>query len=211
MEDQVDYWKIQILKLFDIVLSNAGGKDWTLANAKLMYESLMIMDQALMGQLRAYAGGSVLLMTEHDGDGDYLGTVSGTEAKFHTEGDDAIRQMNIFHEFGHLIDNNPNFVDLFSNMVNDLSSPSFINGDGEINGAALNTLNVSDPNFGTADALQHPSTSPVEQWADMFGNFVAGNISWTTREGSDMYAFVTSALLPTTLRNDPVIGYGSYR
>jgi hypothetical protein len=59
---------------------------------------------------------------------------------------------------------------------------------------ALTSRRVPDPNHGDAAALQHPSTDRREIWADIFANYVAGNINLDKSQGRDMYNFVTGAL-----------------
>lgn len=207
-------YKALIKTQFGITLSNGDedNKAWDLINARLMYNSLIIIDAALNGQLKSLVGGAIFKIGEYDPYSDpncpkhnctYSGLTSGTTVTVYTMGDDAIRQMNIYHEFGHVLDNSPGMVDAFSGALGKLDEPGFIQGsNGEnprfLDPSALIAGSVSDPYHGTAEALQHPSTDPREQWADIFANYLAGNIdlSKPTGPGTAMYNFVTGALLP---------------
>jgi hypothetical protein len=105
-------------------------------------------------------------------------------------GDAAIRQMNIYHEFGHLIDSLPGVMyDQFTDDLIRQGSPSYIGSNGYLNPDAL---------FDQADAIQASNNGKPEQWADIFANYVAGNIDLTKGAGKDMYRFVINALAPYT-------------
>ena len=179
------------------------GKEWSLINARLAFDSLSNIDSLLNGQLKSTVGGGTWTIIEHTSvDGSqYRATTSGTDVEFETLGSQAIRQMNIYHEFGHVLDNSPGLINVFSDAVENLDNPSFIQGpDGDNPGfldpGALISGRVSDPNHGTAQAIQHASIDRKEKWADIFANYVAGNIDMSkpTGPGMEMYNFVTDAL-----------------
>jgi hypothetical protein len=160
------------------------------------------MDQALDGHLRDFSNGGTVQMGTYvatkencpRGGCTYGGVTNGMDITFSTLGGTAaIRQMNIYHEFGHLLDNSPGNVDVFSKAVGALTNPSFIKN-GYIDSKALISGRVYDPSYGSAEALQHPSTDPIEQWGDIFANYVAGNINLDTTQGIDMNTFITGEL-----------------
>lgn len=110
---------------------------------------------------------------------------------------DAIRQINIYHEVGHLIDNVPGLKDVFTNSVED-ENPSWVSND-YISQGALEEYRISnDPNYNSPgpQAIQAYNPGPAEQWADAFANYVAGNINLASSEGRDMYNFVHDILIP---------------
>ena len=197
----------QMIKiLYGITLSDEGGKAWDNTNAKLVYDSLGNINKALGGQLKSLVGGATFKLSEHTGSGEYYGETSGTSITFYTIGKDAIRQMNIYHEFGHVIDNIPKIKDVFSKTLKNLASPSFVQANGFLDPAALSSADVFDPNYGTAQAIQHPysflddpTIASQEQWADIFANYVVGNIKLRDPggPGQDMYNFVTGMLFIT--------------
>jgi hypothetical protein len=45
-------------------------------------------------------------------------------------------------------------------------------------------------------AIQASKSGDVESWADIFANYVAGNINIAKSQGEAMYDFVTGALAP---------------
>jgi hypothetical protein len=207
--DIIQWWKDMILNHFGVTISDDGGKKWGATNLSLVLRSLAHINSALNGRLKSLAGGATFRLGEYELDPatcpnlncTYGGVTSGTIVTFNTDGDDAIRQMNIYHEFGHVLDNSPGLVNAFSGALDSLPNPSFVQGSngenpGFLDPSALVASSVSDPYHSTADALQHPSTDPVEQWADAFANYVAGNIDLEDPAGQAMYDFVTGALRP---------------
>ena len=157
------------------------------------------MDKVLGGKFRSliYQGNPVFKLAEYSPTADcplcqYSGETSGTTVTFYTLGNDPIRQMNIYHESGHLLDNSPGLVDTFSGALDNIHHPTFIGQNDYLDPKALKGLEVHDPNHGSAQALQHPATDPVEQWADIFANVVAGNINDADYRGRDMLIFFIS-------------------
>jgi hypothetical protein len=154
--------------------------------------------------------GAEFKLWKHDEEGgDYNGethTQEPTGIDFFTRGTDALRQMNIFHEFGHLLDNVPGTWNVFSSAVSKESNTSWILSDKKINPVALKSLTIkNDPNYDSVQARQtYYGFGPAEQWADAFGNYVAGNIdlSKPAGPGIDMYNFVTATLAPYMIERD---------
>jgi hypothetical protein len=185
---------------YNITMSDKGGKAWRLKNLRIVYASLQNIDNALNGTLKSLVGGATFkLMNQNPEDGQYHGVthLDGSGVDFYTLGDDAIRQMNIYHEVGHLIDNVPGMKNVFTDAVKNQKNPSWVR-DGYVNTDALVIGRVPDAYYGTTDATQAYNSGPSEEWADAFANFVAGNIdlSKPTGPGIDMHNFVTAALAP---------------
>lgn len=110
-----------------------------------------------------------------------------------------LRQMNIYHEFGHLIDNVRGLKDVFTNAVKDQGNPSWVSGGFVSSENALVSGRVPDPYYGDTDATQaYSNPGPSEEWADAFANYVAGNIDLSKSAGAAMYDFVTTTLAPNT-------------
>ena len=194
-------WISLIKRQFGITLSDSD-KTWDTRNASLLYSSLLNISAALGGRLRSIVenAGVTFRWTEYVGPKEYYSETSLTEVEFQTIGSAALRQQNIYHEFGHVLDNLPGMVDIFSKALKNTNTddPSWLASDGELDPRALiEGIDVDDPNYaGGADAYQHPSTDPIEQWADIFANYVAGNIDHSSDNplGRDMYNWVTEAL-----------------
>jgi RHS repeat-associated protein len=202
----MDAIKWTILDTFGVTLSDEGDKIWDAANARLVLLSLYNIDNALGGQLKALVGEATFKLGDYvetpencpDGGCTFSGWTSERTVTFYTTGSDAIRQQNIYHEFGHVLDNIPEIKDVFSNALAKLTNPSFITNDDYLNRKALveEYWLTTDPNYDYVKAVQHPSTDPVEQWADIFANYVAGNINLDKSQGQDMYNWITGVLAP---------------
>jgi RHS repeat-associated protein len=199
------YWKALIKDEFGIIMSDEGGKPWDSRNLQLMHTSLSNVDKILNGKLESLVKGATFKLIEQDKSkgGQYHGethTIGPTGIDFYTVGDDAIRQMNIYHEVGHLLDNVPKSKDVFMNAVENENSPSWV-ADGYINKDALISQRINDPNYALGPrAIQAYVPGAAEEWADAFANYVAGNIDLSQAQGpgADMYNFVTDALAPYT-------------
>ncbi|HBA92113.1 MAG TPA: hypothetical protein DCZ08_10335 [Anaerolineaceae bacterium] len=193
-------WKKMIKTNYGINMEK-GDKEWDSPNLRLMYGSLGIVNTSTSGNLRAMAAGSTFKLMEHaSGGGDYYGvthTQRPTGIDFYTKGTQPLRQMNIYHEVGHLLDNVPGTWDVFTNAVKSQNNPSWVGSDQKINPEALLMSRVKDPNYPPVAARQtYSNFGPSEQWADAFANYVAGNINLASVIGTDMFNFVRSALAP---------------
>ena len=185
------YWKVRIKREFGITMSDDGGKSWDLRNLTLVSSSLRNIDASLNGNLKSFVGGATFTLSEHHPDADhpnstYHGWTDGTNVTFFTTGSQVIRQMNIYHEFGHVLNSLPGRDNVFSNHLDRLDSPSFIENNYVNRDALTNSADVF---------VQASSNAVTEQWADVFANYVAGNIDLDTSEGQDMYNFVTKTLI----------------
>lgn len=192
-------WRIK--DKFGIKISDEGDKSWDLHNLHLMESSLKNINTFLNGKLKSLASGWSFRMRNQDPtEGSFHGlthTDGSQIINFFTIGDAAIRQMNIYHEFGHLLDNRPGMEDEFTNAVP--NGATWINGDKINPNALLDPNSVYDPNYGTAQAIQGILTvGPPDQWADAFSNYVAGNIDLSDPNGpgAAMNIFVQGALAP---------------
>ena len=186
---------------------NPTPKSWNYQNLQIIWKSLnQINDVALNGRLKELVGGATFKWGEYngapcsDGTGAYCGYTYGTTISFYNIGQVDIRQQNIFHEFGHLMNNSPGMVDVFSH------DPGINNEDFLDDNGYLDTLALINPGN---DMIQHPATvynvlpgdmvsAQREHWGDMFANYVAGNIDLDSPEGRAMNAFVEGALCPYT-------------
>jgi len=183
-------------------MSNDGGKDWDKANLQLMFNSLTKIDNHLNGHLRSMVVGSTFWLSKHpDSGGEYNGstnTIPPSGITFFTKSTQALRQQNIFHEVGHLLDNVRGIWDVFTNAVANEVNPCWVASDDKINPDALLGLYLqNDPNYASVEARQtYSHFGSSEQWADAFANYVAGNINLGSTAGTDMYNFVTGALAP---------------
>jgi hypothetical protein len=203
-----DTWKKTIQGKFGITMAN-GDKSWDADNLQLMFESLsFINNNILNGHVISMVGGATFTLSEHVGnDGLYNGAThhlktEPTGIDFYTIGTQALRQQNIFHEFGHLLDNVPGSWDAFTNAVASQGHPSWVSSDNKINLLALKSRFINDdPNYLNVEARQTFSNyGPSEQWADAFANYAAGNVDFSDPggPGPQMYNFVYNALLPYT-------------
>jgi RHS repeat-associated protein len=202
--DDEGYWKELIKYDFGIKMSDKGDKKWDVRNLQLIQSSLSMVNNVLNGFLKSMVvGQSFVLMNQNPAEGDYHGCTMcfpGQSIQFFTKGTDALRQINIFHEVGHLLNSVPGFDDKFSSQITNPSwvhlEPTEKNGlQPVINPDALRVLRVQDPNYGTVGARQtFNNWGPREEWADAFANYVAGNIDMTSSEGQDMAGFVSGVL-----------------
>jgi RHS repeat-associated protein len=198
-------WKMMIRSRFGILMSD-GVKNWDARNLRLMYRSLGNIDTALNGRTTTLIGGATFKWDEYEeteencpkGGCTYMGWTKGTTVTFFTEGDSIIRQMNIYHEVGHVLDNKPGRVDFFSDALNDAKDRGFVGDNGYIVAEALieHPYVSTDLNYSSVKSIQASKASYEEVWADAFANHVAGNINLREPAGQDMYNFVTGALRP---------------
>ena len=180
-------------------MSDDGGKTWDKQNLVLMYTSLENVDSALRGGLKSFTNGTTFKLKAQDPkEGDYHGVTheDGSGIDFYTKLEDPIRQMNIYHEIGHVLDNAPKTKDVFTNAVNDEVNPSWFSN-GKVKVSALRSDKITDdPNYPNVQAIQAYNTGSSEVWADAFANYVAGNIDVSSADspGMEMNNFVTGVL-----------------
>jgi len=181
-------------KRYGVTLSDDGEKDWDAANALQVYSGLYQIDNLLDGSLKSLIGSATFELSEHHPDAEhpnstYHGLTNGTHVTFFTTGSQVIEKMNLFHEFGHVLNSLPGRDNVFSvrlERLNGTANPSFIGADNYVNRDAL--IN------GAQKFVQASSNAVTEQWADVFANYIAGNINLNSPEGQDMYSFITNTL-----------------
>jgi len=196
-------WKKMIQGRFGIMLGDGGQKTWDQGNLHLMFTSLETINDAVDSTLRARVSGAKFTLNNQSVGGDYHGVTHTQEPSgidFYTKGNNLIRQMNIFHEVGHLLDNTNGTWDIYTNAVNSQKNPSWVGSDKKINPDTLVSLSVYDPNYpqGASARQTYSGFGPSEQWADAFANYVAGNINLSDPNGPgiEMWYFVRNALFP---------------
>jgi RHS repeat-associated protein len=205
----IRFWKELIKDDFGIRMSDDTGKKWDVRNLMLAHSSLQNINNFLDGKLREIIGDKkvVFKLAEYQLDPKkcpqlnctYSGWTGGTTVIFYTQGNAPIRQMNIYHEFGHLIDNLLGHAprNALEGEGGD-GNPSYVGANGYLNPDALVEAPyvTSDPNYARVEAIQASDNDAPEQWADIFANAVAGNIdlSKPTGPGVNMYNFITSVL-----------------
>jgi RHS repeat-associated protein len=190
-------WKMMIRSRFGILMAD-GVKNWDARNLRLMYRSLGNIDTALNGRTTTLIGGATFkLMNQNPSEGQYHGIthLDGSGIDLFTLDDDAIRQMNIYHEVGHLLDNVPGLKNVFTNAVKDAGKLSWVSDD-FVSEEALISDHVPNLYYPDTDAIQAYNPGPSEVWADAFANHVAGNINLAKSQGEEMHEFVTGVLEP---------------
>jgi len=159
------------------------GRTWDITNMSTMYFGLSRIDDALGGKLKSTIGSATFTLNDHPGDGSFVGRTSGTTVDFYA--DSLVPLENIYHEFGHVLNSLPDRDNMFSNLIT--GDESFINEYGYVDRNAL---------INKADRFVQASTNEVtEQWADIFLNYVSGNINMNTTQGQEMNNFIRNALV----------------
>ncbi len=190
-----------ILGKYHIMMSDTGDKNWDSRNLHLMYISLGNINNVLDNQFRSLTGfASFTLRNQDPSGGQYHGStlLDGSGIQFYTLGQNPIRQINIYHEVGHLLDNTSGLRDIFTNAVENLNNPSWVEDDMQITPYALNSRYIyNDPNYPWVEARQtYIGFGPSEQWSDAFANYIGGNINLCNSEGISMFNFIRGALQP---------------
>jgi RHS repeat-associated protein len=193
--DVVQYWKDQIMERFGITMSDDRRK-WTSELLASIYNGLLRMDRLLYGELASLVGGSTYYLDSHPTG--YEGWTEGKTIIFYTL--KTIPNQNQYHEFGHLLDNV--LEDAITNLLG--SQAYYQDGKYLFGGERVSEINIRltlvnrllyDPNWPNGIiALQHPDTMPGEQWADIWANYVAGNIDLTQPGGRRMDAWIRFVL-----------------
>ena len=207
------WWREEVKERFGITLLDEGNgkfgahlherKEWSCINAKLVFDSLLKIESVVNGSIKNIIGGGIWTMKELHSGGRYDSETKGTDVEYQTIGQEAIRQMNIYHEFGHVLDNAPGHVDFFSDalvkrdryLFENLGITLSVDGKHEVVDVnAFIAQDVYDPYHGTAQAKQGYLLTRFEVWADIFANYVAGNIDRSASNllGREMYDFAFS-------------------
>jgi hypothetical protein len=199
--------KKEIKDTYGVTLSDGGathphfkdshGRAWDLKNALLALLGLSRMNGGLPGNLKGIIGSATFTLNSHP-EGGYMGWTVGRTVDFYNN--TTIPLQNLYHEFGHVLNNLPGRDNAFSDALDNLHDPSFITDANVLDKSALKSQIVNDPyrgpHVGAIQALLKTRTDPKEQWADIFANYAAGNIdlSKPSGPGLDMYNFITSEL-----------------
>jgi hypothetical protein len=180
--DVIGNIKDLIFTTFGITMSDDGGRKWDFINLQRIYIALLGMNQNyLNGMIKKVVGGSTFKLASNSLAGRYYGETDTEGITFYTN--TTIPNQNLYHEFGHLI----NFA-VHDGIVNQMKTPHYtVDGSntyvfggnvGDIPTSAVKNITLHDLNWPNGvDAFQHPDSDPGEQWADMFANYVAGNIA----------------------------------
>jgi hypothetical protein len=205
--DAIGSIKKEIKDTYGVTLSDYGakhkhftsskGRAWDLKNTLLIFQGLSRIDNVLNGNLKGTIGSVTFTLNSHP-DGGYMGWTVGQTVDFYNN--TTIPLQNLYHEFGHVLNNLPGRDNAFSDALHNLDDPSFITDANILDKSALKSLIVNDPyrgaHVGAIQALPATRTDSKEQWADIFANYVAGNINMSTDPGRDMYNFVTGVFAP---------------
>jgi len=170
-------------------------KTWNLDNAQQIFLGLSNINQALNGKLRTIIGSATFTLNTHPTSGYYQGRTSNLTIDFYVT--TIMPLQNIYHEFGHLLNNVPGLKDKFTNAITNEGNPSWVDSDKKINVMALKSDTLTnDPNypFNVQARQAFSNFGPGEQWADAFANYVAGNINLNSPQGADMNTFITGVL-----------------
>jgi hypothetical protein len=113
---------------------------------------------------------------------------------------DNIPTQNLYHEFGHLLDNG-----LHDAITNELRGGAvYYEGEYLFGGSGLGNISENTINnrrlhdlyrTNLVDAMQHPSTDPNEQWADLFANLISDNIA-VNAQGDKVWEWLFNHVIP---------------
>lgn len=149
--------------------------------------------------MRGFIRQADFVLYNHKQFGHYSGWTSGLRIDFYIT--TYIPYQNLYHEFGHLLNNlaNDKFSSDVENHVYRDENNKFLFGGNYVGivdpKLVFNNSSVWDPTFGSAiAALQHNDGSSGEQWADIFANYVSGNISLIKPGGRTMMSFIQKEL-----------------
>jgi hypothetical protein len=108
------------------------------------YASLGNINASINGTIKAYSFGTTFKLGEYHPPSDkpwltYSGRTSGNNITFYTMGTAYIHQMNIYHEFGHLVNNH--FTDPFTKSDFSENTPSWVDN-GYISGSLSTNIDI---------------------------------------------------------------------
>ena len=168
-------------------------KSWSLADARQADLALSRLNKALEGKLHSIIGSATFTLNEHPDGIHYYGYTHGPTVDFYVT--NKLSLINIYHEFGHVLNSLPGKDDAFSSYPG-IDNSEFLDNDGFLDTAALINKNAGL-------YYQHPMsvfgdvnkvTANREHWGDMFANYVAGNIDVLHDPGFAMNGFIETAL-----------------
>ena len=203
-----DYIKM-IKDDFGLTVSD-GVQIWGNHDMITMYIALQRMSAKDVGFLTRI-NGAVIKYSLPSSAGFYSGWTSNQSITFYAD-PGKIPYQNIYHKFAHVFDNSSD--DVFSKVLDNYSGYAGdifvfgINSSGKYDrqdGLGYISENVWDPNRNMyVAAEQHKrSWEPYgntgsEEWADMYANYIAGNINLDSLEGYRRYGFIPTILSLTS-------------
>jgi hypothetical protein len=170
-----------------------NSRNWDLAYARQADLALSNLNKALEGKLHSIIGSATFTLNEHPDGEHYYGFTHGSTIDFYVT--NHLSLINIYHEFGHVLNNLPGKDDAFSSYPG-INNSEFLNNDGFLDTQALINPNKNIyyqhpmPVFGDVNKV----SANREHWGDMFANYVALNIDLGSTAGSAMNGFVEGAL-----------------
>jgi hypothetical protein len=181
-----DYWQISAFG------KKVNSKNWDLTYARQADLALSNLNKALEGKLHGITGSATFTLNEHPNSPYYYGYTHGSTVDFYVT--NHLSLINIYHEFGHVLNNLPGKDDAFSGYPG-IGNSEFLDDKGFLD---INALIIKNASL----YYQHPMsvfgdnkvTAQREQWGDMFANYVAGNINLAASEGSAMNGFIETVL-----------------
>jgi hypothetical protein len=202
-----DYKRL-IADRFGIIISDDTGK-WATAHIQIAYSALSKIDIAVGGSLKTLLGTPKSFLRDWDSAG-YSGNTYPNQINFHFN--NRFPHQLIYHEMGHLLnialgnrftyaldhggvyDENGNWVMGRDDITEIYERDNYL-------GYKEHILN--DPSGFTVDALMHPAgendfdgtgSTAIEDWGDLFANYVVGNIDLNVPAGRARYKFVVDYL-----------------
>jgi RHS repeat-associated protein len=203
--DSINYWKGVIKSNYGVIMSDDEGR-WDVKNLVRIYIGLTYMDKNfLQGQTNRLVSGATFLFTRSEngyGGQTFKGNdnpLLGGQIAFYTHS--VIPYQNLYHEFAHLLDNR------LGDRITEKLGASAVYYEGEylFGGKGIGNIDLStimkfklpDSYVSTGvDAFQHPSSDPIEQWADMWANYVSGNLKMNEAGGILVKSWITTNINP---------------
>lgn len=181
-----DDWQISVWG------KKVNSKNWDLASARQADLALSRINKALEGKLHSIIGSATFTLNEHPESPYYYGYTHGSTVDFYIT--NKLSLINIYHEFGHVLNSLPGKDDAFSNAPN-INNPDFLDDYGYLDTQALINKNASIYYQHAMSVFGDDKvTAQREHWGDMFANYVAGNIDLAASEGRAMNGFIETTL-----------------
>ena len=206
-----EYYKRILLYKYKVQLSEDGHGKWNFYDVLGIYTVVLEMDRKVMGFLPELLGRTAILYFDQSSTvGTYGGETSVNKVTFNAD-PGKVPLQNIRHEFGHVIDNGTRTFDFFSSRLAN-SSVYDENGKfvfGRMKGKYSRTDGLGylrrriwdSKRGGTVDAEQHlvagwdDGNTAVEEWADMWANYLIGNFDLSKAPGKARDKWVKNIIL----------------
>ncbi|HLP82035.1 MAG TPA: hypothetical protein VK141_08655 [Nitrosomonas sp.] len=145
---ELSYIKERMTLDYGVTLSDSGAKSpeyegsqaraWDLQNTCVVDYGMAQVDQVLNGNTKNIIKSATFTLNTYDNEHFFGCTAcngsSLTNVDFYT--DSAFPVHNLYHEFGHVLDNSPGNENEFSGALGKLTNPAFLNGN-NLSGDAL--------------------------------------------------------------------------